>query len=175
MSDKTIYLVTSLPRTGTTSLCKMANICNLQSVHVLKNDSFYSYIARGYNFFADTPFYIPEFLICILESFPNLKFKFIYSHKNEDALIASLQKLKNKWNPLNKPINSKIRLLDSLAYNLLEDNIYIKNHFSKIELITKIYNIDMLSYRFHDGWAPFCEFTKTIMPIVSIPHLNENP
>lgn len=175
MSDKTIYLVTSLPRTGTTSLCEMANICNLQPVHVLKNNSFYGYITHGHNFFADTPFYIPEFLIGILESFPNFNFKFIYSHKNEDSLISSLQKLKNKWNPLNKPINSKIRLLDNLAYNLLESRLYIKDHFAKIELITKIYNIDMLYYSFQDGWFPFCEFTKTVVPTVPIPHLNQNP
>lgn len=174
MSNKTLYLVTSLPRTGTTSLCEMANLCHLKSVHVLKNDNFYQYVSKGYNFFADTPFYIPEFLIGILESFPNFNIKFIYSHKNQDALIASLQKLKNKWNPLDKPINSKIRLLDNIAYNLLEDHHYIQNHFAKIELITKIYGIDILFYNFQDGWLPFCEFTGTIMPSLPIPHLNQN-
>ena len=57
-----IFFVVSLPRTGTKSVCKMADLCDLKPMHVLDTSKrLISHIENGYNFFADTPFYNPNF------------------------------------------------------------------------------------------------------------------
>ena len=168
-----IYFVVSLPRTGTTSLCQMANICGLKSLHVLKNISFIEAIDSGYIFFADTPFYDPEFLISLLEFGINKNYtiKFIYSHREERSHIASVNKLLNKWQPP-KTIYSKISLLDHLCYKKL-NNDYIKNHYSYIKKISVFYNINMLDYNFNNRWREFCEFIDKPIPNVRLPHKNK--
>jgi hypothetical protein len=186
-----IYFLTSLPRTGTTSLCKMANICGLKSLHVLKNISFADAINQGYNFFADTPFYSPEFLIGLLElglkkndKLENLnnstelsslikihKVRFIYSHRQQECHKISLGKLFKKWKPPLK-IYNKVSLLDHLCYNKLDDN-YIKNHYEYIKKISSLYEIDMLDYSFNKGWKDFCNFIEKPIPNKELPHINK--
>ena len=104
---KNLFMVTSLPRTGTTSLCSMASHCGLKSMHVLKNHSLIDAINSNYNFFADTPFYSPEFLIGVLESGleKTYNIKFIYSHREALSHQNSLNKLFNKWKPSKKIFN----------------------------------------------------------------------
>lgn len=168
-----IYFVTSLPRTGTTSLCSMANLCGLKSLHVLKNQSFTQAIDSGYIFFGDTPFYNPEFLIGVLESGFKDRYdiKFIYSHREAVSHQNSLNKLFNKWKPPEKIVN-KISLLDNLCYSKLNTN-YIKIHYNYIKKISMLYNIEILDYRFNKGWGSFCDFIGKPIPNSSLPHKNK--
>jgi hypothetical protein len=170
--EHTIYLVTSLPRTGTTSLCEMAKICGLKSLHILKNISLADALNDGYNFFADTPFYSPEFLVGLLESIDTKKYsiKFIYSHRDFELYKKSLDKLLTRWSPSSK-LSNRIYLLDHLCYNNLSDS-FIKNHYNYISTISKLYNVDLLDYKFTDGWEKFCDFIDCKVPSMPIPKLD---
>jgi hypothetical protein len=168
-----IYFVISLPRTGTTSLCEMDNLCGLNSLHVLMNISFIEALDQGYNFFADTPFYNPEFIIGLLESGLQDRYniKFIYSKRETASHQNSLNKLFNKWKPPNK-IYNKLGLLDNLLYNKLDSN-YTKNHYGYIKKISTLYKIEILEYTFNKGWKNFCDFIKRPIPNSALPHRNK--
>jgi len=176
MSDY-IYIVTSLPRSGTTSLCAMASNLGLKPMHVLqKNMS--ECIGEGYNFFADTPFYSPEFLIGILNFYKNIKF--IY-------LERPLEKIKNSFeNTILKdyfksyfsyPVGKPLLFQDSIFYQSIHNcSNFLPNHKQYIEDISKNYNVDTLFYKFEDGWEPLCKFLEIDkVPNFKIPHLNKSP
>ena len=174
----TVYIVASLPRSGTTSLCKMASIANLKPMHVLKEHTLSSAIELGYNFFADTPFYSPFFLIGILQFYKNIKL--IYLDRQIDEIKKSFEKTKlnlyfKKYPNFLADINFPY-LHDALCYNQLHNYpTFVENHKKYITDIANTYNIEMLMYRFEDGWQPFCNFLgieKT--PSCPIPHLNKS-
>jgi len=186
-----IYFVTSLPKSGAKSLCEMAETCGLKCLHVLKNISLTDAINQGYNFFTDTPFYSPEFLIGLLElglnedydeKLENLKIrslelsslirtykiKFIYSHMESESYKLSLNKFLTQWKP-NCKIYNKLSLLDQLCYTKLDEN-YINNHYNYIKKIAHFYKIDMLDYSFKKGWKDFCNFIEKPIPNKKIPY-----
>jgi hypothetical protein len=170
-----IYFVTSLPRTGTTSLCKMADICGLKSIHVLKNISFIDAINQGYSFFADTPFYSPEFILGLLEYGIQNKYniKFIHSHRDQESHKVSINKLFKQWKPPPPTkIYNKISLLNCLCYSKIDQN-YIKNQYNYIKKISSYYNIDILDYSFNKGWKDFCNFIEKPIPNTKLPHKNK--
>ena len=82
------YFVVSLPRTGTTSLSKMARMCGLNPKHAphfywknhLDNNQF--------NFFSDTPIYCPSVVeeICSMTEFES---RFIYIEKDFESIFKS--------------------------------------------------------------------------------------
>lgn len=170
---KNIYIVTSLPRTGTTSLCEMANICGLKSLHVLKHISFIDALNFGYNFFADTPFYSYDFLIGVLETLDPKQYSvhFIYSHKDFESHKRSLNKLLSLWLPKKNNFTDKIHFMDYLCYKNLNDN-FIKNHYKYICYISKLYNIKILDYKFSDEWSIFCDFINVQNPSVPLPKID---
>lgn len=173
-----IYLVVSLPRTGTTSLCEMAKICGIKNLHVL-SIPFISAIDQGYGFFADTPFYSPEFLLGLLETnFQNHKYKFIYAHRDDNEWSKSINKLYEKW-PVNISFNDillkkRIVLLDKVCHRTIKKTPQIPSeHYKIIKNICSLYHVPMLDYRFSDGWESFCNFTHTNIPQdIKIPHKN---
>lgn len=166
-----IYIVTSLPRTGTTSLCKMAEICGLKSKHVLKHSSLTKCLSDGYSFFADTPFYSPEFLLGLLES-NNVKIKFVYSHRNHKSHTQSISKWLTTWKP-SSSLNSKINLYDNICYSNILNPEYIKQHYVYIKQISSFYDIELLDYTFDQGWKSFCNFINKPVPNQPLPHLNK--
>jgi hypothetical protein len=174
-NKQTLYFVTSLPRTGTTSLCKMADICGLKSLHILRGISFYAAIENNSNFFADSPFYSPEFLIGILEYGIQQQYsiKFIYSIRDTDSHVNSLNKLYKTWTPPKiNHITKKIDLFDNLNYSKFSRE-YIQLHHTYIQNIANMYNIELLSYIFSDGWENFCRFIDRPVPNAKIPWLNK--
>lgn len=163
------YIVASLPRSGTTSLSQMANLCGLKPMHVLTRSTFKQSIREGYNFYADTPFYLPMFLCGILETSENLNINFIYCHRDNVSHKKSLKKLRLQWSP-SQSKKLKIDFFDRLGYNYI-DNMF-DDHYSHIEQIAQLYRIKMLNYSFDQGWEPFCNFVGTDIPNHNIPHLN---
>jgi Sulfotransferase domain len=168
LSKDPVFIVASLPRTGTTSLCAMAKICGLKPMHVLEG-LLEKAIDEGYDFFSDTPFYIPEFLCGVLES-SNREIKLIYSHRNKKDWLASMETLKKIWIPTE--ILDKQTLIDDLCYKYMETNSSIEKHHEYIRQISEKYDIEMLDYKFGDGWEPFCRFIDKHIPDCKIPHLN---
>lgn len=188
---KTIYFVVSLPRTGTKSISKMAQILGLNIKHGFGN-GFQSFLDRGHDFFADTPTYVPSFIdsICKTDKFIP---KFIYIDKDFDEIYHSWVKVglyKNyvgMWNQYNddekKTTLSRYSLIDiqsyseSFSFEFMEENNYInlfQKHRDKIFEIIRKNNRDLLIYNFSDGWKPLCDFMNIDTPNEVIPHLNQD-
>lgn len=174
----TVFFVVSLPRTGTTSLCEMADICGLRSMHVLKqnnnNDiSLIDAIKSGYNFFADTPFYDPSFLHGVLTFNDQYNIKFIYSHRDSNVLEKSIYKLYSYWLP-KKDITNLVRLQDKISYEYIISKIsnnFFDQHYDTIKYLARFYGVDMLDYSFSSGWDSFCNFCDVSKPDnIELPH-----
>jgi hypothetical protein len=172
-----IYLVTSLPRSGTMSLTAMANICGIKTNHVLGGKNFLKLIENDVHFFSDTPFYSPEFLLGLLETLPLDKYniKFIYSHRDQESWSKSFSKLINRWKPMFKiPTQNKAMLHDVLCYNHITPNTDIVKHYQYIKEISNIYKIPLLDYTFSSGWTPFCNYLGVSTPDCELPWLHKS-
>lgn len=170
-----IFFVVSLPRTGTTSMCRMADICGMKALHVLKKPKAEDYLlgdalADGYNFFADTPFYLPEFLCGFLES-GRRDVGFVYIHKDREAWDRSLGRLYEKWRPRDD-LNKKIVTMDHMSRNYMLNNPTIDEHHGYMVKLAGHYGVRMLDYRWGDGWPPFCDFVGASVPDLPVPHLD---
>ena len=90
MNDKnSITIVTSLPRSGTTTICEMAKICGFRPCHVLKEDL--SASLEKYNFFADLANELPE----EIQNSGIASEKKLTAHQNEiDLLKNEIERLK---------------------------------------------------------------------------------
>lgn len=172
-SENSITIVTSLPRSGTTTICEMAKICGFKPCHVLKED--FSISLEKYNFFADTPFYSPEYLLALSQIYKNLKF--IYINRDLSDVYESMQKTnidKYLEDYLNKVdnINKKEVLQDALCWNFIHKNKSL-DHKNIIFSIARNYSIPILEYNFNEGWDSFCSFMECEKPKKEIPHLNK--
>lgn len=165
-----LYLVVSPPRSGTNSICKMAEICGLKSSHVLRKP-FYQAI-KEFDFFADTPFYSPEFLIGILNC--GIQCKFIYLDRPTNEIIESMRGvgILNYMKRKISGIKCFALINDFFTWNSLR-NFGIENHKENIESLATAYKVPMLVYNFSMGWEPFCEFVDCPVPNADIPHLNK--
>ena len=177
-----IFFVVSLPRTGTRSLCEMAQMCNLNPLHVLykvrnyQNAPFSDIIKNGVNFFSDTPFYNHYFLNSIIEYGIQEQFniKFIYSIRAYWGWKKSFDKMINdEWRPKNKyKVLSRIDYLDYINYQYIYQYYHnTDDHLKDIQLVSEIYNIPILLYSFDVGWEPFCDFIEKPIPKTGIPHI----
>lgn len=188
---KTVYFVVSLPRTGTKSISKMAQILGFNIKHGF-GDGFVTFFDRGFDFFADTPSYVPSFIDFVCKSDKFIP-KFIYIDKDFDEIYQSWNKVglyKNyvgMWNQYNddekKTTLSRYSLIDiqsyseSFSFEFMEENNYInlfQKHRDKIFEIIRKNNRDLLIYNFSDGWKPLCDFMNINTPNEVIPHLNQD-
>ena len=174
----------SLPRTGTTSITKMMEICGLEGKHCpftyfehyLNNDR--------YDFYSDTPVYIPSVVekLCKRDDV-----KFIYVERPYDKIFESWvnyglfrtfhQMIIEKDNG----VISDGRLFDFNSYYesfsntiLTSDNYseVFESHKEKVISIIKKHDKELLIYNFNDGWKPFCDFLGVEIPNEEIPKLN---
>lgn len=178
------YFVVSLPRSGTTSITEMANICGLNAKHC-PFDYFDVYMENNnYDFYSDTPVYVPSVIekLCLKDNV-----KFIYIDRPYHEIFNSwvnygLFKTYNEMVIENeRKTISKGRLFDYLSYNesfsqkkLSEVNyLEIFNGHKQIVVdLIKKYDKELLIYNFSDGWEPFCKFLQVEIPDVEIPKLN---
>lgn len=181
-----MYIVCSLPRTGTLSLTSMANTVGLKPKHVGSIATFDFITGGKYNFFSDTPFYSLTFLNMI----KNLNFKLIYVEKEPSAIYES-------WKKINLLVNFKkgqtlvnsnnyvpAQFLDYACYLELFKEVdvteeaflkSVNDHKQKIKDFVNSTKKPILYYNFDMGWEPFCQFTNTQVPTeAAIPRLNVN-
>ena len=181
------YFVVSLPRSGTTSICKMAKICALKPKHA-PHVSFKKYLKRDeFNFFSDTPVFCPDEIneICFNEE---INSKFIYIDRNFNDIFESWKNVKLYSNYLGM-INEKIDNLkpstkfDLCSYNNAFNNIFLnentyndifEKHKKQVIDTIKKYKKNLLIYKFEEGWKPFCDFLNVEIPCDDIPTLNKN-
>lgn len=185
---RTIYFVISLPRTGTSSISRMAKMVGFTPQHPPHQSFIHNWKGEwGWNFFSDTPTFCPKNVEMVCQS-DEIEPKFIFIERDFDEVFKSWVDVKLFYNYNITILASKgdgVYLpamefdLDSYtdAFDgeiLTEDNykILFENHKSKVLSIVEKYQKPILIYNFNQGWKPFCEFTNTEIPEEEIPHLN---
>jgi hypothetical protein len=174
------YFVVSLPRTGTTSLSKMARICGLNPKHA-PHEYWKSHIENDiFDFFSDTPIFDPKVVdqICKMDQFIP---KFIFIDRGFDEIFRSWVKMGLYDNY--KSFYGNIENFDFVSYNNAFQNkkmddinyfeIFETHKKTVIDLINESKK-DLLIYNFNMGWNPFCEFLGCEIPSEEIPKLNTN-
>lgn len=180
--DHQVFIV-SLPRTGTTSMCKMLNVLGYKSKHV--PSCFYEkWTKEGFNAFGDTPCFAPTFVK--ERSITNPKNKFIYIEKPLEEWCQSFEsvKLHNSYNILLNIFKPEelnvVKINEILAYG---EVFGFKGVYDPIEFMDaaerhrkEIINIlpyhQLLIYDFKMGWEPLCEFLDVPIPTEEMPLLN---
>lgn len=181
------YYVVSLPRSGTSSICKMAKICGLKPSHspltFLKSKS----LSNDFDFFSDTPVYSPIEIENILK-YENIEPKFIYIKRNFNEIFDSWVRVglyknyKNMLSSKNDELNF-FQKFDLMSYRnafsnkvLTKENCFeiFQKHKKNVFSIIEKNNNPLLEYSFSEGWKPFCDFLKVSVPNIDIPFLNKN-
>lgn len=190
MNKQTVYFVVSLPRTGTTSLCKMAKICGLSAKHAPSSNFNHSRRYFQHDFYSDTPVYSPSVVESICKN-EYIDARFIYIEKEFQKIFDSWVKvgLYENYKKLHFSYQTRtiftfpVRLLDFLSYDesfnhqLLDTSNFeslFTYHKETIFEIIESYKKQILLYRFYDGWDPFCRFINKPIPEESLPFLNQD-
>jgi hypothetical protein len=186
----TQYFVVSLPRSGTTSLNRMAEICGLKGRHA-PCAHFENYFKRkNYNFFSDTPVYCPSVVESICKS-DHCEVKFIYVDRDFKEIFDSWVSvgLYGNYTRMYEVFHNFRELMpkgkfydfsnydESFGQKFLDETNYEEIFQSHKQLVLskiKEYNKDLLIYKFQDGWESFCKFLLCEVPNVELPHLNKN-
>lgn len=180
---ETKFFVVSLPRTGTTTICKMAKICGLNPKHI-PDEVYYSRIkGNEFNFFSDTPIFCPKIIkeIC---TFEDINAKFIFIERDFKEVFDSWKRVNLYYYYLTHSRNEKDQIpFTIVSYNdafggvkLTEENSndVFQNHKNTVFDIINKNNKEILSYNFKEGWKPFCDFLNVRVPNQELPHLNKN-
>lgn len=182
---KTKFVVVSLPRTGTKSLCQMAKNVGFEISHAPGNR--FETALKHYDFIADTPVFTISNITKLLSTDNDVKF--IYCEKPVDSWISSMQKvgLSNNYNDMydkyftdKKSLNSHNILDFESLYEVLEgkfDPITAKEKFLKHrrDVINTIPQNRLLFYNFRYAWEPLARFMGVSPPNgLDIPHLNSD-
>lgn len=176
--------VVSLPRTGTTSMCKMLNILGYKSKHV--PSCFYEkWVREGYTAFADTPCFSLSFIK--EQSIIDESSKFIYINRDFNEWIDSIERVHLDKSyvsmmQLSGPDNlNVVRLNEIKSYgetfgfrlNYDRDIFLQKAQEHKQALIEMLSPSKLLLYDFYDGWDSLCKFLNLDRPDSNVPFLNK--
>lgn len=174
---KNKYFVISLPRTGTKTLCKMADILGLKYKHIpsINIDTIY----HEYDFFADTPCYSYSFItkLCMDE---NNKFIYIdrepqdwYTSFNNSGMIRNFKYLLNRKELPEANVLDKNCLVEIFGNSTDKDNMIhrFKKHRNFCLLIPEE---RILRFSLSEGWKPLCDFVgmHNFDTSQAVPHIN---
>src|SRR6476660_317502 len=139
-----VYIVASLPRTGTTSLCEMAEIVGLKPKH-LSFDDFPKDLEDGFNFFADTPFFDPGYLTGLFQHHKNIRV--IYSMRDLSEIDTSWDRFGLtdylKGYDINNA-NSILEVVTTLIYRRAQVPLIREEHHDTIKKLCQHYNVPFL-------------------------------
>lgn len=180
------YFVISLPRTGTTSVCRMAKECGLNVSHA-PNLYFKSRINENFDFYADTPVFCPDVIENVIKN-ETINSKFIFVERDFDLVFSSWVNVGLYANYISMYDSDFENLKPTQQYDLTSYNKAFNNkkldvhnyanifeeHRKKVTSIVESSGKELLIYNFNDGWDKFCSFLKKDKPNVDIPHLNKN-
>jgi len=185
---RTVYFVISLPRTGTSSISRMAKMVGFTPQHPPHQSFIHNWKGEwGWNFFSDTPTFCPKNVEMVCQS-NEIEPKFIFIERDFDEVFQSWVNVKlfNNYNTTITASKGDGVYLPAMEFDLdsysnafdgeilTEDNykILFENHKSKVLSIVEKYQKPILIYNFNQVWKSFCEFTNTEIPEEEIPHLN---
>lgn len=181
----TKWFVVSPPRSGTTSLCLMAEMLNILSRHApvaeidyIMNPKMPQFYKK--QFLADTPVYRPSFIETVVSSDNH---KFIYCDRSAESWVQSFENIRlhlvytrflnaselTRDQQIDR--ESLVELFNGKEYSRgMAIDAFI-SHRQKI--INMIPPEKLLIYKFSMGWDPFCEFVGAVAPSDPVPHRNK--
>ena len=180
------YFVISLPRTGTSSLTKMAMECGMRSRHA--PHSLWKRCIKDHDFLTDTPIFCPHVIneICKLKDYDT---NFIYIERNYDEIFDSWKRVNlyksysNMKNNFHNPNHDKPIPFDFISYQSAFNGQHLSEtnykelfdiHKQTVFNIVHTNNRPLMIYNFSQGWEPFCSFIGKEQPCESLPHINKN-
>ena len=187
---ETKYFVVSLPRSGTSSISKMAYIVGMKQKHC--PSLYFSHLLgrNDFNFYSDTPIYAPSTIdiICADEEsdvkfiFINRNFKDIFQSWVNVNLYGDYLHILKMYNSNRNNMSPSMLLDYESHYDAFNGNILNESNYQEVfnnhkeMIINKIvgYNRPILIYNFESGWKPFCDFLGVNVPNVEIPIINKS-
>lgn len=179
---QTKFVVVSLPRTGTLSMCQMLTSLGFVCEHPV-GPSWEGFIGRNNrDVLADTPMFAPSVIQHMLDGSDEVKF--IYVNKTPQDWVASMEKVglaKTHNSYCNTPDKNSLNphaaidfnsLNEVLAGEFTEDNARRKFGEHRLFVENTIPPERLLIYHFSKGWEPLCEFVGKPVPNIEVPHLN---
>ena len=167
MSDP-IYVLASLPRSGTHSMCAMADLCGIRSRHVCHNLT--RDLRRGFRFFADTPFYSPEYLLALHDMGLDLRVLYTTRPLADIELSYDRTGLRDyKRECRFEDMTSRVEISDALCWAGVRDPEWRAAHRTRVESMCRALRIPFLAYDPASGWEPFCSFVSRTVPAVPVP------
>lgn len=174
--------VVSLPRTGTTTLCKMGQIVGFKPKHVPLMALDDMVAGSNFNFFADTPCFSVDHISNHITG----NNKFIYIVKEPKAWYDSWEKIgllhqqhafvKPDFKPANNgQVIDRDVYMKAMGDEPITESNYetiFNRHFQSVT--NTVPDEKLLIYNLDSGWEPFCEFLNVETPQTSVPHLNTN-
>lgn len=179
------FFVVSLPRSGTTSISKMAKICGLLPQHAPLWSIDNNMNGDDFNFFSDTPTFCPSYVEKACQN-ENIDAKFIFIDRDFDLIFKSWNKVSlfrnySSWFDMDESEMNNGQKFDFKSYKetfnnnkLTEENYkeLFEGHKNTVLNIIKKHNKEVLIYNFSDGWEKFCDFIEKPIPNEELPHLN---
>lgn len=183
-----VVIVTSLPRTGTVSICRMLQILGYTTHHAAL-DAMVGLIRPGVAF-ADTPAFVPSIIRHVFDTV-TLDVKHIYIDRDFDTWFDSMT---ISTRLLNTHVRNTRKHISELTPGQIADVIYYGEVFGiydmkptdqlKDTIREKFYNhreevtkseYSPLIYNFQYGWEPICEYLGINTPEdMAIPHAHKN-
>jgi hypothetical protein len=186
MKDHNVLMV-SLPRTGTTSFCRMTDILGYTSYTPALNKIQKLFYGRTGMSFSDTPCFAPSVYNEFLNS--GQKTLFVYIDRDFDSWFDSMTKstnlLRTQYNLMrleDEKIKKPELFIDrKYYYEVFGDFDYYSKEFKQIirqrffehrrRCFEDLKN-HLLIYKFSQGWKPLCDFLQVNIPNEEIPHLH---
>lgn len=175
-------IVTSLPRTGTTSMRQMLETLGYKSYHT-PLDRIFELYGPGVAF-SDTPSYAPSVINHFI-AMPESQTTYVYVDRDFDSWFDSMTK---STNLLLTQERMAARPINELTDGQRVDVKYYAEVFGSFsskgsgfrELMKIRFNEHRervkglgLVYKFEDGWGPLCEYLGLNIPDDDIPHLHK--
>ena len=163
---ETKFIVVSPPRSGTQTITNLATALGFKTSHVPYID-FNTLVEQGYNFFANTPCYDPDFFIPLIE---DKSYKFIYLDRDLKKVAMSWDRkgLLQLYNNQLYNMKEGYRVLDGKSYRSLFHQEKVKtieeakSHFERHRetVINSIPNDRLLLHFFDKEWEPLANFLQ---------------
>ena len=181
---QTKFIVVSLPRTGTLSMCQMLTSLGFVCEHPV-GPSWDAFLGRhNRDVLADTPMFAPSVIQYVLDRSDETKF--IYINKNPQDWVASMIKVgldrahnsyynSPDWDALAPhaaiDFSSMNEVLDG---EFTDDNARRKFGEHRLFVENTIPPERLLIYHFSKGWGPLCDFVGKPTQDIEVPHMNIN-
>lgn len=173
--------VTSLPRTGTVSICAMLQTLGYKTYHAPLHLSKMLEVYAPKVAYADTPAFVPH-IASQLKVNENIPVQYVYVDRDFDSWFDSMTKSTNllrTYHRFSQTPDEQLNtgeLADKQHYHAVFGNFDINSSGFKDHIKLKFFEHREevsgwgLVYKFSEGWEPLCDFLDLNIPNKPIPH-----